>query len=251
MMERYSEDSESSFGDLSRQDAGKKDAGKRDADGGHLLPVGEPRHPDGLWSLISREALDSNPSCNTSDPQSGRIYRRACRKSLDFQMEQYLRYLSKVRAARIEPKDLVHGPGIAENGPNAPPSDFWCLIVVRDRLVSQSKTLCQHIGVEQQEARESLSDSSLYCGVLACISGLKIRSGSAAVLSQDKWFIPGILVAVAVPLSYLAPKTVKVIATDRCERILQSIIRRATNWDLDQEGREKLESLAYWLQMVL
>ncbi|KAJ0131180.1 inner membrane protease ATP23 [Fusarium oxysporum f. sp. albedinis] len=79
----------------------------------------------------------------------------------------------------------------------------------------------------------------------------KIRSGSAAVLSQDKWFIPGILVAVAVPLSYLAPKTVKVIATDRCERILQSIIRRATNWDLDQEGREKLESLAYWLQMVL
>ncbi|KAH7459656.1 hypothetical protein FOMA001_g19903 [Fusarium oxysporum f. sp. matthiolae] len=111
MMERYSEDSESSFGDLSRQDAGKKDAGKRDADGGHLLPVGEPRHPDGLWSLISREALDSNPSCNTSDPQSGRIYRRACRKSLDFQMEQYLRYLSKVRAARIEPKDLVHGPG--------------------------------------------------------------------------------------------------------------------------------------------
>jgi hypothetical protein len=83
------------------------------------------------------------------------------------------------------------------------------------------------------------------------IVGLEIRSGSAAVLTKDKWYIPSILAAGAAPLFYLAPEAVKFIVTHRCEHILHSIIRRAENWDLDQEGREKLEQLAYWLRLIL
>ncbi|CVL08894.1 uncharacterized protein FMAN_14122 [Fusarium mangiferae] len=241
-MERYSENSGSSFGELLRHNAGQKDA-----DDQRLLPMGEPRQHDGPQSLTPREPFDSNASSNTSDPQSRRIYLKACRKSLDFQMEQYLRYLGKVRAARIEPKDLLHSPGIAENGPNVPPSDFWCLIVVRDRLVSQSNILCEYMRIEKQDASQSLSHSSPYSALLACISAF----GSATVLPLGRWFILGMLVAGALPLTFLAPNAAKVIATGRCESILRSVIQRATDWDLDEEGREKLESFAFWLQMVL
>jgi hypothetical protein len=105
-MECSSGDFESSLSGLSRQDAGN-----RHADGGCLLPVDEPRHRDGLRGLIPREPLSSNPLYNTSEHQNGTIYRRAYCDSLDFQMDQYLGYLNKVRAAHIEPKDLIHGPG--------------------------------------------------------------------------------------------------------------------------------------------
>ncbi|KAH7219733.1 hypothetical protein DER44DRAFT_761489 [Fusarium oxysporum] len=241
-MERYSEDSGSSVGELLRHNAGQKDA-----DDQRLRPMGEPRQRDGSRSLTPWEPFHSNASSNISDPQSRRIYLKACRKSLGFQMEQYLRYLGKVQAARIEPKDLLQSTGIAENGPNAPPSDFWCLIVVRDRLVSQSNILCEYMRIENQVARQSLRHYSPYSALSACISAF----GSVTVLPLDRWFILGMLVAGALPLTFLAPNAAKVIATGRCESILRSIVQRATNWDLDEEGREKLESFAFWLQMVL
>jgi hypothetical protein len=109
-MEHYHEASKT-LGNLLRQSP----ENEQPADPGdkRLLPVdklGSSNSPR-AGALIPSELFGSDAGFDASDPQSRSIYLEACRRSLNFQMEQYLRYVGKVRAAGIEPKDLIKGLG--------------------------------------------------------------------------------------------------------------------------------------------
>ena len=65
-------------------------------------------------TLIPNEIFAADAFANPTDAY---IHLEASYRSLRFQVEQYPRYLGKVRAAGVEPKDLLSSPGNAFSPP--------------------------------------------------------------------------------------------------------------------------------------
>lgn len=59
---------------------------------------------------------------------------------------------------------------IVDSGPRKPPPDFWCLITVRDRLISQSNVLYDYIKQDSEEAWQLLQSSIRISAPLSCLS---------------------------------------------------------------------------------
>jgi hypothetical protein len=104
-------DSNTSRNSLIHQSWGRHE--QSDVEGEPLLPVAAPgpRHGPLSEALIQSELLDSDTTHNDATPPGRRIYLEACRRSLDFQLQQYLSHLGRVRAAGMDPKDLLNGLG--------------------------------------------------------------------------------------------------------------------------------------------
>lgn len=53
------------------------------------------------------------------------------------------------------------------------------------------------------------------------------------------------------PLVYIALKYWKVHAASRCVSILESVIERATNWELDEQDKDELRQSTRWFRVVV
>lgn len=62
-------------------------------------------------ALVPGDGVGGEYSFVDSDSKDPRIELEARRRSVRFQMDQYLRYLRKVRESGIEPKNLISGLG--------------------------------------------------------------------------------------------------------------------------------------------
>ncbi|KAK4450994.1 hypothetical protein QBC34DRAFT_436981 [Podospora aff. communis PSN243] len=244
------------------------------------------RHTDGncpsnAWggtgTLIPSEFREDHPG-----PENRRISLEACRRSMDFQMEQYLHYVAKVRHAGIEPKKLLSGLVITDTGPNAPPPEFWRLVAVRDRFISQANALLQEMrnertnvsadfprksGISVALAITPIIISHLYDqfttqGIIKSVLEIPASIGREFVsLVQSMSPLPSaggvahlnpyVLSASLLPLVYIALKYWKVHAASRCVSVLESVVERATNWELDERDRDELEQFARWFRVVV
>lgn len=97
-------------------------------------------------------------------------------------MEQYLHYVAGVRRGGIELKKLLSGLVITDTGPNAPPPEFWRLVAVRDRSISQANALLQEMRNERADVSADFSRKS----------GLSIALASTPImlLSRPSYFQP-------------------------------------------------------------
>lgn len=77
-----------------------------------------------------------------------------------------------------------------------------------------------------------------------------MRSGSVAVFDRD--VLPTVVKVGASlsPLIYSVVRGGKFIAAETSKNILQAIIQRAINWDLDELDRGKFKTLELWLWVL-
>jgi hypothetical protein len=95
---------------------GSPDGERMDAEHEQLLPVGNhaaPRHGPQSGVLIPNELLegDADPDESDAGSRNPTAHLEVCHRSLEFQMEQYLKYAVRVRSTGMEPKDLLAGLG--------------------------------------------------------------------------------------------------------------------------------------------
>ncbi|KAK3306818.1 uncharacterized protein B0T15DRAFT_154600 [Chaetomium strumarium] len=221
-----------------------------DAEREQLLPVGyhaRPRHGSQSGALIPNELFEgnANPDEADTDSRNRAAHLEACRRSLEFQMEQYLKYVVRVRSTGMEPKGLLAGLEVPESGPNAPTLDFWCLIAVRDRFIARSNILLEELRAKKTRARKSLARSLRSSGLVASISVI------ATSVAAEPAIRPMLYAACFLPLLYNAPLVGKVWVTERCEGKLKALVQRAIVWDLDGGDRDELQSFSRLFRMLL
>ncbi|KAK5988314.1 hypothetical protein PT974_12464 [Cladobotryum mycophilum] len=194
----------------------------------------EPLQPQQSWeSPRSLGSVENRAYSNEGDSESPRQHFAACRKSVDFLMDQYLQYIDSARKSGIEPKDLLSGLEITESGPNAAPLDFWSLINVRDRLIVELNNLLEPVRLKHREALRSLRTSGPFVFVMATV----------LQFFPMRWIR---LLSIPV-LSYSLFKGFKVAMAWRDGIRLQAIIERATNWELEEKDKKDVRSLCYYM----
>ncbi|KAH7022110.1 hypothetical protein EDB80DRAFT_694052 [Ilyonectria destructans] len=204
------------------QVARQPSASKLDIHGRELAPsrLVQSASSSPSWALGVEGRLGNETNFIDSESKDAGVNLEACRRSVNFQKDQYLRYLRKVRESGIEPRDLLSGLEIMESGPTAPPPDFWCLITVRDRLIFESNVLLEGIRLERKEALTSLGISgSLAFG----LSGLHSLS------------IPWINILNIPTLSYGLYNAFRAAVTWHDVHKLESVVEQAINWELEDE----------------
>jgi hypothetical protein len=134
---------------------------------------------------------------------------------------------------------------VPESGLNAPTLDFWCLVAVRDRFIARSNTLLDQLRAKEASSRKALVRSLRFSGLVAWISFI---ATSVAARPATR---PTLYTACVLPLLINAPLVGKIWAVERCGGKLNSLVRRATTWDLDGGDRDELQSFSRLFRMLL
>ncbi|KAJ5609205.1 hypothetical protein N7528_009772 [Penicillium herquei] len=168
-------------------------------------------------SAVWRSHFDSAEEEICTDSKDYEIHIEARKKAIEFEIAQYGRYLRNVEESRFNPKQLITGLEIASDGSNQPPSEFFSLTTVRDRLIIQSSSLIRCTRYGRDEATNHLKISALLALLIA-----------AALHAVPDRRVDLLNIPIFVYVSFVARGIAK---RYRYERQLKSVIKRATNWD--------------------